>query len=172
MYKGEKKGRWVLATVFNPQNDNHPANTLLATAGDGEYIFVWEVKTGKCMYKLKADSTSKIWSLAFSPDGRFIAGAGNDQKVRIWDLQTKECVQRFDDICTVQPSSLAFMSNGNIVTQANVHGSEAVVTINSQTGDYLEDFKNPRPYEGLTISNVKGLNQSQKECLKALGAIE
>jgi WD40 repeat protein len=165
MYNGQNRKRWVLATKFNPKIP------ILATAGDGDNIFIWEVKTGKCLYILKAESTAKIWSLAFSPDGHSIAGGCNDGKIRIWNLETKEIVKSFD-VFTSQPSSLAFTNNGDIVTRAIVNDSEMVVVIDCHTEEYLKEFKNPRPYEGLKISNARGLNQSQKECLKALGAID
>jgi WD40 repeat protein len=162
---GDSKGRWVLATAFNPEN------TSLATAGDGDHIFIWEVKSGKCLFTLKAESTSKIWSLAFSHDGKLIAGGCNDGKVRIWNLETKECINWYD-VSTSQPSSLAFTNDGNIVTRAIVDDSEVVVIMDRQTKRHLRKFKNARPYEDLKISHSKGLNQSQKECLKALGATD
>lgn len=33
-------------------------------------------------------------------------------------------------------------------------------------------MRSPRPYEGMQITNVKGLTQAQKLTLKALGTIE
>jgi len=53
----------------------------------------WE--WGRCMYlcnlellTLKGDDTSRIRSVAFSPDGRFILSASGDSTARIWDAAT------------------------------------------------------------------------------------
>jgi|GEM_PF-779001 len=165
LYKEENKSLLVLTTAF------HPTEKLLATAGDQANVFVWDYESGELKYTLKAKSTSKIWSLAFSKDGDFIAGGCNDKKIRIWNLQTKKIEKSFD-VSTTEPSSIAFMKNGNIVSRAIVDESEIVIVIDWRKGEILGEIKNPRPYEGLNILKAKGLNSSQKKCLKSLGATE
>ena len=41
-----------------------------------------------------------------------------------------------------------------------------------KTGKCLNTLKVPRPYDGMLIREIKGLNDSQKDTLKTLGAIE
>ncbi len=41
-----------------------------------------------------------------------------------------------------------------------------------QTGECLKTFRANRPYEGMNITEVTGLNEAQKTRLKALGAVE
>jgi len=41
-----------------------------------------------------------------------------------------------------------------------------------QTGECLKTLRSPRPYEGMKITGVKGVNEVEKTSLKALGAVD
>jgi WD40 repeat protein len=41
-----------------------------------------------------------------------------------------------------------------------------------ETGRCLQTLRVPRPYEGMNITQTRGLSQAEKSTLKALGAIE
>ena len=41
-----------------------------------------------------------------------------------------------------------------------------------QTGDCRETLTVERPYEGMNITGVRGINKAQKDTLIALGAVE
>ncbi len=41
-----------------------------------------------------------------------------------------------------------------------------------QTGECLKTLRSPRPYEGMKITGVTGLTETEKASLKALGAVD
>jgi WD40 repeat protein len=49
---------------------------------------------------------------------------------------------------------------------------ETIKLWNIDTGNCLETFRAPRPYEQMNIAGISGLTEAEKENLKALGAIE
>ncbi|KAF6753166.1 WD40-repeat-containing domain protein, partial [Ephemerocybe angulata] len=48
---------------------------------------VWDSVTGECLAKI-TDHGRPVWSLAFSPDGRFLATGGVDGRLNIFNLKT------------------------------------------------------------------------------------
>jgi len=79
-----------------------PDGTKIVTGGAEHTAIVWDVESGKVLYKLQCDPNShanvgnyfislvsydpKVRSVTFSPCGKKVATASNDGSVRIWDL--------------------------------------------------------------------------------------
>ncbi len=64
-----------------------PDNRLVASAGRGADIGVWEVRTGRRCHTLKGHEAC-VRLLAFSADGRRLVSVGYHEPARFWDLQT------------------------------------------------------------------------------------
>ncbi|MBN3869631.1 NB-ARC domain-containing protein [Nostoc sp. JL33] len=87
----------VRAVAFSPQgytiaSETDKVNYVLASAGDDNTLKIWDVNTTKCLKTLQGH-TKRIWSVVFSPNGRFLASGGEDETVRIWNPDTGECLK-------------------------------------------------------------------------------
>lgn len=70
----------VIIVIPNLIRESHERNR------DG--IHHWNLETGETVLDLGVDYT--VYSLAFSPDGRFLATAGDDGIIHIWEITTGE----------------------------------------------------------------------------------
>ena len=50
-------------------------------------IKLWDIRTGKCLQTLKRH-TRKVYSVAFSPDGKLLASGSRDQTIKLWVVST------------------------------------------------------------------------------------
>lgn len=96
----------ILAIAFSPDGK------LLATGDVNHEVHLWHVADSKQLLSLKLDA-GWIWSVAFSPEGRFLAISAN-RTVNIWDVQTGECVQTLHGY-TDRVFSVAFSPDGQLL---------------------------------------------------------
>lgn len=90
-----------------------PNGNLLASASCDNIICVWDVHTGKHLFKLDRPSMLSgkfrfdvldglvdemdykgFNSLDFSPDGNLLVSAGKDSTIYVWDLSKRECLTK------------------------------------------------------------------------------
>jgi hypothetical protein len=60
--------------------------------------------------QLDCESTTRIWSYAFGPDGKRSITGGSDNTVRLWDIETGRCLRVFEGH-TGEVSSVAWSAN-------------------------------------------------------------
>ncbi len=120
----------VLAIAFNPDG------TLLATGDVNHEIHLWQVSDGKQLLTLRINE-GWVWSVAFSPDGRWLASSAN-RAVHLWDVQTGEQVRVFQGYSD-RVFSVAFSPDGTLLATGS---EDHLVRIwNVRTGELLHTLK-------------------------------
>jgi WD40 repeat protein len=110
-----------------------------------------------------------MYALAWIPTGAVLLSGGSDGSMRWWDVQSGECLAlRQGHQGAVQ--SLGVSPDGRRLASC---GDDNVINIwDLESGEQLQMLRRDRPYERLDISGVKGLTETQKTTLRALGAME
>ncbi|EHB01952.1 F-box-like/WD repeat-containing protein TBL1XR1 [Heterocephalus glaber] len=77
-----------------PGTNNPNANLMLASASFDSTIRLWDVDRGICIHTLTKHQ-EPVYSVAFSPDGRYLASGSFDKCVHIWKTQTGALVHSY-----------------------------------------------------------------------------
>jgi WD40 repeat protein/transcriptional regulator with XRE-family HTH domain len=153
---------WVWAVGFSSDGG------MLASGSEDQTIKIWDVSTGKCLRTLQ-DHTNTVYSVAFSSDNRILASGSGDQTVKLWDVNTGRCLKTLLGH-TRWVWSVTFSSDDQTVVSCSE--DETIKIWDVQTGECLKTLKSKNPYEGMNITSISGLTESQKDTLKTLGAVE
>jgi WD40 repeat protein len=85
----------------------------IASASYDQKIRIWDTATGACVQTLVNQQRAHSWSLAFSPDTRYIASKQRDDGIiDIWDLSTGACIRSLN-IGSGRTGWLSFDSTAN-----------------------------------------------------------
>ncbi|MBR8839966.1 MAG: NACHT domain-containing protein [Stigonema ocellatum SAG 48.90 = DSM 106950] len=152
----------VRAVTFNPNS------RILASAGDDQIIRLWDIHTGECLKTLRGHH-NWVRAIVFSPDGKTLASGSHDKTVRLWDIETGECIKILPRH-TGWIRTVAFSPDGT--TLASGGGDGTIQLWDAKTGECLKTLVEEKPYEDMNITGVKGLTETVKATLKALGAVE
>jgi WD40 repeat protein len=109
-----------------------------------------------------------VRSVAFSPDGERLASGSSDNTVKLWDIRNGECLNTFQGH-TNPVLSVAFSLDGKILASSS--SDETIKFWDLKTGECLKTLTD-RLSEGMNITGVTGLTETEKASLKALGAVE
>ncbi|CAF0758546.1 unnamed protein product [Brachionus calyciflorus] len=74
-----------------PGTLNPNSNLILASASFDSTVRLWDVERGECLHTLNRH-TEPVYSVAFSPDGKYLATGSFDKCVNIWNISSGELV--------------------------------------------------------------------------------
>ncbi|XP_063986941.1 F-box-like/WD repeat-containing protein TBL1XR1 isoform X2 [Diachasmimorpha longicaudata] len=77
-----------------PGTQNPNMNLTLASASFDSTVRLWDVERGACIHTL-TKHTEPVYSVAFSPDGKFLASGSFDKCVHIWSTQNGQLVHSY-----------------------------------------------------------------------------
>ncbi|KAK9878473.1 hypothetical protein WA026_022115 [Henosepilachna vigintioctopunctata] len=77
-----------------PGTQNPNMNLILASASFDSTVRLWDVEKGACIHTL-TKHTEPVYSVAFSPDGKFLASGSFDKCVHIWSTQSGQLVHSY-----------------------------------------------------------------------------
>ena len=81
--RGHAQG--VRAVACNPRNPDQ-----IASGGDDCCVFIWSISKMGCSLRMSGH-TGSIYSIAYTPSGRFIITGSHDSTVRIWNQSSGIC---------------------------------------------------------------------------------
>jgi WD40 repeat protein/transcriptional regulator with XRE-family HTH domain len=157
----ERHTESVYALAFS-EDERH-----IYSGGADSELMVWEVATGHYQYSVDMPNPSSIWSISRQPFGDYLAVGLVDGSVRLLDINSRAQMHNFS-LNTLPIWCVAFSPDGQLV--ASCGDGETIQIWNIETRSLVQRLLVKRPYEGLNISGIAGLNQAQQQTLIALGA--
>lgn len=73
-----------------------PDGKTLVGSSEDLSIQTWDVDSGKCLKTLKSATTSRLWSVKYSPDGQKLI-SGSADTIQIWNLEKGECLMTLQE---------------------------------------------------------------------------
>ncbi len=96
-----------------------PDGAWLAAGGLNGAVIFWNARTLTHHHELPA-SNQLVYSMAWSPDSKFLAIAFRDQRVEVWDVQRKKRVTHWTQLSLV-PRMLSVSVNNRLAIASNTN---------------------------------------------------
>lgn len=77
-----------------PGTSNPNKNLVLASASFDSTVKIWDTEIGRCLYNL-GQHNAAVYSVAFSPDGKYLASGSHDNYVHIWSVDTGHLLKSY-----------------------------------------------------------------------------
>lgn len=90
----EKEIYTIKWSPTGPGTNNPNRNLVLASASFDSTVRLWDVEKGVCLYKLTRHN-EPVYSVSFSPDGKYLASGSFDKCVHIWSVDTGQLTNSY-----------------------------------------------------------------------------
>ena len=157
-WSAHTSGLWCIA--FSPVGD------FLVSSSIDQTVRLWDTHTGTCQQVFKGHKNWVI-SVAVSLNGQWIASGSADHTVRLWNARSGQLVHTLDGHVN-SVWSVDFSPDGQ--TLASGSDDKTIRLWSVETGNCLKIIKNREPYDGMNITGVEGLTESELSTLEQLGA--
>ena len=106
---------YVYSLAFSPKGN------MLVSGSYDEALFLWDVRSGRCMRQLPAHS-DPVGGVDFVCDGTMVCSCSTDGLIRIWDSGTGQCLRTLVDEDRNGVTSVMFSPNGKFVLAWTLDG--------------------------------------------------
>jgi WD40 repeat protein len=137
---------YVATVAFAPDG-----RRALSGCWDGEGR-LWDIGSGKLLYRFRREQMGGIYSVAFAPDGRHaVAGTVGGGIVELYDLDADQPQARFFfKRHTDKVKSVAFGPDGTRLASAGDDGR--IILWDAAAGDKLREWQLPGPVHGIAFA--------------------
>ena len=124
------------------EGDGYTASKLTLVLFNGDYPYTPEAEIAlrdaydAKVFTIKGDA-DKIFSVCYSPDGKYIATSSQDNTIKLWNVATGECINTFEPL-SESVTSLSFSSDGIFLVS---NGNEHIKLWNVATGKLVNTFE-------------------------------
>jgi WD40 repeat protein len=152
-----------------------PDGQYLASGSFDRTVKLWSVGTWECV-KTYLGHQEFVKTVKFTPDSQQIISGGFGGELKVWNVESDKCLQTLVghqeliymvDVATV--NMLASSTSRLLAFSGSF--DETIKVWDLESYKCLDTWKPPRPYEGMSIEGITGINESQIASLQALGAV-
>ena len=99
-------------------------------------VWIYDTQTGEELNLITGGHTDRVYSAAYSPDGKIIATGSWDDTLRLWDTRTGKNIKTFKGY-TFGISSVAYSPDGSTIAIHNFR-KHTIELLNAHTGKHLK----------------------------------
>lgn len=94
---------------------------IASTNGRDNIARLWDIASGQ-LVRTFVGHTFWIWSVSFSPDGKYVLTASQDRTARLWDVSTGEQLRLFPSHANTAVANAIFAPDGHSVVIGSFDG--------------------------------------------------
>ena len=145
----------------------NPNGNLLFTSGNDNIVIVWNVSTFQIIAIF--ESTRQIKTFSVHPNEEILV-LGSERNIEFWNIPSHKKYEQLSNVHENRIRAIEFNSLGKLFASGSQDGTIKIWDF--KTLKLLDTIFCNKPYDGINITDCRGLNQEQKASLIKLGAIE